>query len=161
MGGQCFRRNVAESLPRSGRAARAAAPARGDNGGATSDGVSETEVKIIYFESQPNEQVNAILGVKGLATSSEQEDAAIAAYTEFTTSHYELYGRKLVFEKVIGDCPTTPPDYQKCEVAAQEVVKKHPFMVIWITPLYADVFDIWANAGIVSIGGAQGTDRKS
>jgi len=55
---------------------------------------------------------------------------------------------------VIGDCPTTPPDYAKCEVAAQEVVKQHPFAVIWVTSLYADVFDIWANAVIISLGGS-------
>jgi hypothetical protein len=30
----------------------------------------------------------------------------------------------------------------------------HPFAVIWATSLYADVYDIWANAGIISIGGS-------
>jgi len=126
----------------------------GDNGGATADGVTSDSIKIVFFESQPNEQVNAILGVKGLAVSSEDEDAADKAYIDFINSHYELYGRKIDLEKVVGDCPTTPPDYAKCEVAAQEVVKMHPFAVIWITSLYADVFDIWANAGIISIGGS-------
>ena len=126
----------------------------GDNGGATADGVTPTEIKVVWFESAPNEQVNAILGVKGLARSNADAEAAVKAYTDFINTHYELYGRKLVIEHVVGDCPTTPPDYAKCEVAAQEVVKKHPFAVLWITSLYADVFDIWANAGIVSIGGS-------
>src|SRR5205085_4504364 len=62
----------------------------GDNGGATSDGVDAQTIKIIYFESTPNEQVNAILGVKGLATSSAEEDAAIKAYVDFINTHYEL-----------------------------------------------------------------------
>jgi hypothetical protein len=126
----------------------------GDNGGATYQGVSADTIKVIYFESEPNEQVNAILGVKGLATSSEEEDAAIKVYSDFINTHYELYGRKIQWEKVVGDCPTTPPDYAKCEVAAQEVVKKQPFAVVWVTSLYADVFDIWANAGIVTLGGS-------
>ncbi|HEY2814782.1 MAG TPA: hypothetical protein VGJ03_15055, partial [Acidimicrobiales bacterium] len=126
----------------------------GDNGGATSPGVSGDTIKIIYFESQPNEQVNTILGAKGLATTSDQEDAAIKAFTDFINSHYELWGRKISIEKVVGDCPTTPPDYDKCLAAAQEVVKKQPFAVIWVTSLYADVFDVWANAGIISIGGS-------
>jgi hypothetical protein len=126
----------------------------GDNGGATSQGVSGDTIKIIYFESQPNEQVNTILGAKGLATTSDQEDAAIKAFTDFINSHYELWGRKISIEKVVGDCPTTPPDYDKCLAAAQEVVKKQPFAVIWVTSLYADVFDVWANAGIISIGGS-------
>src|SRR4051812_24240456 len=126
----------------------------GDNGGATAPGVTADAIKVIYFESAPNEQVNAILKLKGLATTSEEEDAAIKSYVDFINTHYELYGRKIDLEKVIGDCPTTPPDYAKCEVAANEVVKKQPFAVIWATSLYADVFDIWANAGIISIGGS-------
>src|SRR5438874_7168553 len=64
----------------------------GDNGGATADGVTGDEVKVIYFESTPNEQVNTILGAKGLATSSQEEDAAISAFQTFINSHYELYG---------------------------------------------------------------------
>ena len=126
----------------------------GDNGGATSDGVDAQTIKIIWFSEQPNEAVNAVLAPKGLARSNEQAEAAVKAYVDFINTHYELYGRKMVVEHVIGDCPQTPPDYAKCEVAAQEVVKQHPFAVIWITSLYADVFDIWANAGIISLGGS-------
>ena len=66
----------------------------GDNGGATYQGVDANTIKIIYFESTPNEQVNAILGAKGLATSAAEEDAAIAAYQQFINSHYELWGRQ-------------------------------------------------------------------
>ena len=126
----------------------------GDNGGATSDGVDAQTIKVIWFESTPNEQVNAVLAPKGLARSNDQAEAAMKAYVDFINTHYELYGRKIVLQHVVGDCPTTPPDYAKCEVAAQEVVKQHPFAVIWITSLYADVYDIWANAGIISIGGS-------
>ena len=126
----------------------------GDNGGATADGVTSDAIHIIWFESTPNEQVNTILGAKGLARSNADAEAAVKAFTDFLNSHYELYGRKMVVDHVVGDCPTTPPDYAKCEVAAQEVVKAHPFAVIWITSLYADVFDIWANAGIISLGGS-------
>ena len=126
----------------------------GDNGGATYQGVDAQTIKIIYFESTPNEQVNAILGAKGLATSSAEEDAAIAAYQDFINKHYELWGRHVEIKKVIGDCPTTPPDYDKCFAAAQKVVDEKPFAVIWVTSLYADVFTIWANAGIVTIGGS-------
>ena len=126
----------------------------GDNGGATYQGVDAQTIKIIYFESTPNEQVNAILGAKGLATSSAEEDAAIAAYQDFINKHYELWGRHVEIKKVIGDCPTTPPDYDKCGSRRRRWSTKHPFAVIWVTSLYADVFTIWANAGIVSIGGS-------
>jgi hypothetical protein len=126
----------------------------GDNGGETSQGVTGDKIKIIFFESTPNEQVNTILAAKGLATSDEDENAAIAAFQTFINTHYELWGRQIDFEKIVGDCPTTPPDYDKCFAAAQKVTDEHPFAVIWITSLYADVFTVWANAGIVTIGGS-------
>jgi hypothetical protein len=126
----------------------------GDNGGATYQGVTKDTVKVILFSATPNEQVNAILGVKGLATSEEDSKAFNAAAISFINKHYELYGRKIVLEEVVGDCPTTPPDYDKCNAAAQEVVKKKPALIVWVTSLYASVFDIWAKAGIPSIGGS-------
>jgi len=126
----------------------------GDNGGATYDGVTGDAINVIFFQSTPNEQVNTILGAKGLATTPQDQEAAVKVFTDFINTHYELYGRKINVKMETGDCPTTPPDYAKCEVAAQQVVKEHPFMVIWITSLYADVFDIWANAGIISLGGS-------
>jgi len=51
----------------------------GDNGGATADGVDGGTIKVIWFESTPNEQVNAILGAKGLARSNEDAEAAVKA----------------------------------------------------------------------------------
>ena len=126
----------------------------GDNGGATYAGVTKDTVKVIVFASTPNEQVNAILGAKGLATSKQDSDAFDQVAINFINKHYELYGRKIQIEEVVGDCPTTPPDYDKCNAAAQEVVKKHPALVVWVTSLYASVFDIWAKAGIPSIGGS-------
>ncbi len=126
----------------------------GNNGGATFQGVTDKAIKVIVFQSAPNEQVNAILGAKGLAASQADQDAFNAAAINFINKHYELYGRKMQVEYVVGDCPTTPPDYDKCNAAAQEVVKKRPALIIWNTSLYASVFDIWAKAGIPSIGGS-------
>lgn len=126
----------------------------GDNGGATYQGVTADKIKVIVFEAEPNDQVNAILGAKGLAVTTEQRDAFYTAAFNFINKRYELYGRQIDWEVVVGDCPTTPPDYDKCNAAAQEVVKKKPALVVWVTSLYASVFDIWANAGIPSIGGS-------
>jgi hypothetical protein len=72
--------------------------------------------------------------------------------------HFELYGRKLDLQFVQGNCPTSPPDYDACNAAAQDVVKLKPFLIIWGTPLYGSVFDIWAKAGIPSFGGWQFDD---
>jgi hypothetical protein len=125
----------------------------GDNGGATYPGVTADSVKVVLFSSQPNEQVDAILAREGLAASEQEQREFLEASTEFLHKHYEFYGRKIEFVRVVGDCPTTPPDVARCRQAAQEVARMRPFAVVWGTPLYADVFDVWVRAGIVTIGG--------
>ena len=125
----------------------------GDNGGATYNGVSGDTIKIVLFESEPNEAVNAILAAEGLAQTEAQTEAFDAAAQEFIAKYYELSGRKIEWVRYRGNCPTTPPKPELCKAAASEVVKMKPFLVVWGTPLYAEVFDIWARAGIISLGG--------
>jgi hypothetical protein len=126
----------------------------GNNGGATYQGVTDKEIKIVFFSSEPNEQVDAILQTQGLAVEEEDFMDAVTQYVKFINEHYELYGRKIVIKRIVGDCPTTPPDYDACTAAAQAVVREKPFAVIWATSLYATVYDVWARAGIVSLGGS-------
>ena len=128
-------------------------PAGADNGGDTYQGVTRDTIKIIFFEAEPNAAVNAALQPQGLAATDEEIRAMDAASQKFIAEHYELYGRKIQWERVRGNCPTSPPNYDLCLAAARDVIKKKPFMVLWATPLYATVFDEWAKAGIVSVGG--------
>lgn len=137
---------------------RTAAPCKpvfaGDNGGATYQGVTDKEIKIVFFSSKPNEQVDAILATQGLAVPEEEQMDAVNQFVKYINANYELYGRKIVIKRIVGDCPTTPPDYDKCIAAAQQVVKEKPFAVVWATSLYATVYDVWSRAGIVSFGGS-------
>lgn len=126
----------------------------GDNGGGTYQGVTADEIKIVLFSAEPNEQVDAILATQGLAVAEPDRMAAVNRFIQYMNENYELYGRKIVIKRIVGDCPTTPPDYDKCTAAAQQVIKEKPFAVVWITSLYATIFDIWARAGIVSVGGS-------
>lgn len=132
---------------------RAKWPAGADNGGATYQGVTADTIKVIIFEALPNEQVDTILGSQGLATTEQQRDAAYKAFFDFANKHYEFYGRKIVWKRIVGDCPTTPPDPDACIADASKVVKEKPFAVIWNTSLYASVFDVFAKKGVVSFGG--------
>lgn len=127
----------------------------GDNGGQTYQGVTKEKIKVIVFSSKPNDQVDAILAQQGLAVPREESEAFYTAAFKFIEKHYELNGRTFDVKFVQGDCPTTPPDYDKCNAEAQQVVREKPFAVIWNTPLYASVFDIWARAGIIALGGWQ------
>ena len=124
----------------------------GDNGGSSYQGVTKDELKIVIFSAEPNAAVDAVLAPQGLAATQPELDAMYAAHMKFSR-HYELYGRKINLIRYTGDCPTSPPDVPACKEAAREVIKMKPFLVVWGTPLYGEVFDEWARAGIPSIGG--------
>ncbi len=124
----------------------------GDNGGATYPGVTGSEIKLVVFECEPNEQVNAILATQGLAASQQETDAMIQATIDWMQSTYEFYGRKISWKHVIGDCPVTPPDPAKSRQAASEVAKTQPMFVIHYAG-GSTTHDVWAQNGIVSIGG--------
>lgn len=124
----------------------------GATGGATYRGVTDTQILVVNFQCQPNEQVNAILATQGLAASEAESKAMEDAAVKFINDNYELYGRKIVVKRVVGDCPLTPPDPAKSRQAATEVVKMNPFMVIH----YAagpETHDVWSRNGIISLGG--------
>ena len=127
----------------------------GDNGGETYQGVTKDSIKVVFFGAKPNEAVDTILGSQGLVVPPPESERFNRLALKFIEKRYELYGRKIEPVFITGDCPTTPPDYDKCNAEAQQVVKAKPFMVIWGTPLYASVFDIWAKAGIPAFGGWQ------
>lgn len=128
-------------------------PDGADNGGATYRGVTEDQVKIIYFSSEANPLVNQILASQGLAQTEEETHAFNDAAVKFLNQAYEFYGREVVWEHVHGDCPQTPPDPEACRQAAREAANKDPFMILWDTPLYPTIFDEWVREGIISVGG--------
>ena len=124
----------------------------GNNGGATYPGVTGDSIKFIYFECQPNEQVNAILATQGLAASKKETDDMIQAVIDWAQKTYEFYGRKITWKHVIGDCPLTPPDPAKSRQAAAEIAKEQPAFVVHYAG-GSTTHDVWAQNGIVSLGG--------
>jgi hypothetical protein len=123
----------------------------GDNGGATYPGVTAEEIRVVIFQCQSNEQVDAILMTQGLASTDEETDAMIDADIRFINEFYETYGRKVVAERVRGDCPTTPPDPAKARQAAAEVAKTQPAFV-YVAGGGSAAADVFAQAGIMSVG---------
>ena len=98
----------------------------GDNGGATYQGVTKDTIKVIRFRAKPNEQVDAILGAKGLSTTAEDDKAAQETFLAFINKYYEFYGRKVVIQDIVGNCPTSPPDQKRKTRLAQSAVPSHP-----------------------------------
>ncbi|MGQ0430991.1 MAG: hypothetical protein ACT452_01135 [Microthrixaceae bacterium] len=125
----------------------------GNNGGATYRGVTDKEIKIVIFSTASNAAVDAVLAPQGLAASPAELDAIYAALEKFVEKRYELYGRELKIIRYTGNCETSPPTVAECKESAREVIKMNPFLVVFGTPLYGEVFDEFARAGIPSVGG--------
>lgn len=124
----------------------------GANPGATYTGVTEDEILVIQLYNAPHPLVDAILPSD---VSDEDEDEFRLAAQDFINEYYELHGRKVRIEAVRSDCPTTPPDPSRCREAVRQVIDMDPFMVHWSGgALYPAIYDEFARAGIISIGGA-------
>lgn len=126
-----------------------------DNGGATYQGVTADKVTVVYFREAKNQQVTTLLAAENLRATREQEIAFMEASRDFINKHYETYGREV--ELVIYDastCPETPPEPEACEQEARKVIAElQPFIVVFPVPLYPSVFDVFARAGVISLGG--------
>jgi len=80
------------------------APFHGDNGGATSPGVTNDTITIAVYEQQPDLLQQTFFEQSGADETVKAEEATQQAYADFFQSHYEMYGRKvkLVFVKGSG-----------------------------------------------------------
>ena len=126
-------------------------PAGADNGGATYPGVTKDSISFVMFQCQSNEQVDAILASQGLAASDAETDAMLDAWAKVINKHYETYGRTFKWERIRGDCPTSPPDPAKARQAAAEVAKKKP-MFVHVAGGGSAAADVFAQNGILSVG---------
>jgi hypothetical protein len=126
-------------------------PDGADNGGATYPGVTDKEIRFIMFQCQSNPQVDAVLHSQGLAATDEETDAMLDAWAKVIDKYYETYGRSFKWERIRGDCPTSPPDPAKARQAASEVAKKKP-MFVYNSSGGSAASDTFAQAGIVTVG---------
>jgi hypothetical protein len=127
----------------------------GKNPGATYQGVTDTEVKIVVYEGKPNEAVDAILDAQGSNPSDEQVAAFDKAVVNFINQKFELYGRKFVLKRFKGDCTTVPPDYVclRNEMRDEVVRGEKPFAVIWNTSVASPAFDELSAQKTINLGG--------
>jgi len=67
----------------------------GDNGGATTVGVTKDTITVAVYQAQPDPLSQAILKQSGSDASLQSELATNQQYVDFFSAHYELYGRKV------------------------------------------------------------------
>ena len=100
----------------------------GDNGGATADGVTATQVKIIRWLPQIDDATKAILQAYKLSDDDATVERAYQALFSYGNHHYETYGREVVFENFEASAPSNNQEAMIADAA--QIADKHPFAVI-------------------------------
>lgn len=72
----------------------------GDNGGATSPGVTADEIKVVVYQPPPGGDITAALS--GLLDDEEVQQRSRDAYIEMFGDVYETYGRTVTTKVVVG-----------------------------------------------------------
>ncbi|HUP84933.1 MAG TPA: hypothetical protein VM143_04610 [Acidimicrobiales bacterium] len=134
----------------------------GKNPGATYQGVTDKEVKVILYRGKPNAAVDAILDAIGANPSDSDVSEFTQKAVSYINSKFEFYGRKLVVEEFKGKCETVPPDYVCLRGEMRDIVRdKQPFLVQWGTPLASPAFDELSAQKVVNVGGQHFRDSFS
>lgn len=105
-------------------------PFSGNNGGATSPGVTADSVKVIFYLADPklDPLTTATVAGAGADTSFPDAVATVAKYADLYNKIFETYGRKVDVEVYKGT--GAPDDVEKAKADAIAIAAKKPFMVI-------------------------------
>jgi hypothetical protein len=128
-------------------------PFTGNNGGATSDGVTDNEIKIIVYNTDPAKDplVAGQLRAAGAEINLNSIQATWDGYAQIYNQLYELYGRKLTIEHFTGTAASSDTAAAKADAIA--IAEKKPFAVLNGPQQSTTVFaDELAHRGIMCIG---------
>ncbi|HEX6236012.1 MAG TPA: hypothetical protein VFZ68_02400, partial [Acidimicrobiales bacterium] len=105
-------------------------PFEGDNGGATSPGVTEDTVKIVYYQTDPDLDPLTMATAAGAGAQIDPESArrTIRGFVDLYNQTFETYGRTVEVEVFVGNGPGD--DEAAARADAIEIAEKEPFAVI-------------------------------
>ncbi len=126
---------VANCDPATGRvaiptiyAAPCVAAHTGDNGGATSSGVTADSIRIVYYVPEVDPAVGAALAAAGAANSREDVIASFQDYVDLFAAHYNTWGRSI--EVVVYDARGAADDDAAAQADAIDIATElKPFLV--------------------------------
>lgn len=95
----------------------------GYNGGATYAGVTDKEIRLVFYRPTRGEQVDALLAVAGTATPAEQRDV-LEAYEIALNKHFETYGRHVKLIMQVGPGQQTDAAQQQADAQTAAVENK-------------------------------------
>jgi hypothetical protein len=105
-------------------------PFSGDNGGATSSGVTADEVKIIYYQPDPTTDPAgaALLSATGADLDPDSAYEVVKDYADLYNSVFETYGRHVTVERFLATGPGTDAAVARADAIA--IAERHPFAVV-------------------------------
>ncbi len=117
------------------------APFTGDNGGATSTGVTGDEITVVYYEG-PNADpiISYITDAIAVDDTNQQQFDTMKELVRYYETYYELYGRKVNLVTYEGTGGASDEVAARADAAAI-VEKYHPFVVLGgpaLTSAFAD-----------------------
>ena len=129
----------------------------GNNGGATSTGVTASTIEIVYYREADSAAVKAVEQQFGIYAAPGDQSAFAAAAQTFINSKYELYGRKvhIDFVQSPNNCSTSPPDDSCFTNDAKQIVSQfHPFAVFFEDDTNEPAFfTTLSSLGVINWGG--------
>jgi hypothetical protein len=129
------------------------APFKGKNGGSTSQGVTDNEVKVVVYTGDP--QKDPLLAGQLRAAGASLDVGAIrdtwTGYIDIYNKMFEFYGRKIVPEYYLGTGPGSDTAAAKADAIA--IADKKPFAVLGGPLQSTTVFsDELAHRGVMCLG---------
>ncbi|HEX5945337.1 MAG TPA: hypothetical protein VFY82_03640 [Acidimicrobiales bacterium] len=102
----------------------------GDNGGATSPGVTEDEIKIVYYQSDPalDPLTAATVAEAGADVDPELSTRTVQGYVDLYNKLFETYGRTVDVEIFMGT--GAGDDVEAARADAITIAEMEPFAVI-------------------------------
>jgi hypothetical protein len=128
------------------------APFTGDNGGATSQGVTKDEITVVYYEGQEGDPIIAYISdaVK-VDDTNQQQFATMKELIRYFETYYETYGRKVKLVTFEGTGIATDEVAARADAAA--IAEKYKPFAVWGGPALTSAFaDELAARKIMCIG---------
>ena len=133
----------------------------GNNGGATSMGVTRTSIEVVYYREKDNPVVAQIEKADNLYSDPNDQRAFLAKAFKFVNTYDQFYGRLIHWDFFQGQCSPAPPDPSCYRNDAKRLVGAlHPFAVIYDNNTNAPAFfDQLSRLGVVNWGGWAFSDQ--
>ncbi|HET9731017.1 MAG TPA: ABC transporter substrate-binding protein, partial [Acidimicrobiia bacterium] len=110
----------------------------GDNGGATSLGVTADTIRIGYYVAKPDPLYDFVLKQAGAYDPPDQIAATAIGYAQILASQYELYGRKIQMIRIDGSGPQT--DGNAAKIDADKAAKQFKVFAVVGGPAQTPAF---------------------